>query len=319
MRVLVTGATGFVGRFLCPLLAKRGHQVTAAVRTMPDKAVEGAVRTIAIGTINTDTDWSDALDNIEAVIHLAARTHVMNDRAVDPEALYHEVNVGGTTRLAQAALDRGVQRLLYLSSVKALAERSGGQALNETLTPAPEDAYGRTKLAAEKVLLDIADGTDMRVTILRPPLIYGPGAKANLLSLIKACDKRLPLPLGLVSNKRSLVFLGNLADALICVLETESLSAETFLVSDGEAISTPELVRRISHALGRSPRLVPVPVWMLRLAGSLTEKSDTIDRLTGSLEIDDSKIHQQLDWTPPFSMLQGLEQTAAWFNDQENR
>jgi len=319
MRVLVTGATGFVGEFLCPLLAKRGHQVTAAVRNIPDTAIKGAVRTVAVGDIGPDTDWSRAVCDIDAIIHLAARTHVMNDRSADPEALYHAVNVDGTMRLAQAAADHGVQRFVYLSSVKALAERSGVRALSESISPAPEDVYGRTKLKAEKALLDMVPGTGMRVTILRLPLIYGPGAKANLLSLIKACDRRLPLPLGLIKNKRSLIYLGNLADAMIRVLEADGLSGELFLVSDGDAISTPELVRRISRALGKSPRLIPIPVLILRLAGVLTGKSDVIDRLTGSLEIDDSKIRQRLGWTPPFNMLQGLEQTAAWFNDQESR
>ena len=319
MRVLVTGATGFVGRYLCPLLTERGHQVTAAVREVPVVAISGANRTVAVGGIGPDTDWSEALDGIEGIIHLAARTHVMKDRATDPEGLYRDVNVGGTTGLAAAAINYGILRFVYLSSVKALAERSGKQTLNESMSPAPEDAYGRTKLEAEKALLAIARGTDMKAVILRPPLIYGPGVKANLLKLLKACDKRLPLPLKLIKNKRSLIYLGNLADALICVLEADGLSVETFLVSDGEAVSTPELVRRISDALGRSPRLAPVPVWVLQLAGALTGKTDIIERLTGSLEIDDSNIREQLGWTPPFSMLQGLAQTAAWFNDQESR
>ncbi len=319
MRVLVTGATGFVGRFLCPMLAARGHQVTAAVRQLPDVPVEGADSTCSFGDIGPDTDWSEVVSEIDAIMHLAARTHVLNEKGAESDALYHQVNVGGTTGLARAAAARGIQRFVFLSSIKALGERSGANALTESTPPVPEDAYGQTKLEAEKALQEIAAGTGMEVAILRPPLVYGPGVKANLLRLIKACNKRTPLPLGLVDNKRSLVYIGNLADALVCLLESKGLTAETFLVCDGEAISTPELVRRISAALDQSPRLIPCPVWLLRLAGVLTAKSETIDRLAESLEIDDSKIRRQLGWTPPFNMLQGLERTAAWFTDQESR
>ncbi len=319
MRVLVTGATGFVGRFLCPLLAARGHQVTAAVRQQPDVPVGEAVSTVSVGDIGLDTDWSEALNGIGAIMHLAARTHVLNEKGAESDALYHQVNVGGTTGLARAAVAHGIQRFVFLSSIKALSERSGASALTESTRPVPEDAYGRTKLEAENALQEIAAETGMEVAILRPPLVYGPGVKANLLNLIRACNKRTPLPFGLINNKRSLVYIGNLADALVCLLESKGLTAETFLVSDGEAISTPELVRRISVALDQSSRLMPCPVWLLRLAGVLTARSDTIDRLTGSLEIDDSKIRRQLGWTPPFNMLQGLERTAAWFTDQESR
>jgi len=318
MRILVTGATGFVGRFLCPVLTARGHQVTAAVRHVPEIAIEGAEKTIVVGDIGPDTDWSEALSGQAAIIHLAGRSHVMNDRQSTSEALYHKVNVVGTSILAEAAVKEGIRKFIFLSSVKAMAERSKGEALTETTPPRPEDAYGRTKLEAEQALLKVASSSAMTVVNLRTPLVYGPGVKANLLRLITACDQRLPLFLESVSNKRSLVFLGNLTDALACVVEAEGLSTETFLVSDGEAVSTPELIRRISKALGRAPRLLPVPVWALTLAGTLTGKSQALDRLTGSLVIDDRKLRDVVGWTPPFNMLQGLNQTAEWFFGQES-
>ena len=314
MRILVTGANGFVGRFLCPLLAARGHQVTAALRQLPGAPVDGAKNMIAVGDMDADTDWSEATNNQDAVIHLAARTHILGEKNAEP--LFRQINVEATRALAAASLKAGVRRFVYLSSVKAQAERSTATALTETMPPLPEDAYGRTKLAAENLLLESARGTGMRVVALRPPLIYGPGLKANLLTLFRACDRRLPLPLALVNNRRSLVYIGNLSDALIRVSEAPALESGVFLISDGEAISTPELVRRISRALGHAPRLLPAPVWMLRMAGVLTGKADTIDRLTGSLVINDDKLRHAMGWTPPFNMIQGLERTVEWFRDQ---
>ncbi len=314
MRVLVTGAAGFVGRFLCPLLFVRGHHVTAAVRSVPDEPINGVDHTTVIGAVCADTNWSNALIDQDIVIHLVARTHVLGE--TNGESLYQQVNVDGTETLAKAAIKSGINRFLYLSSIKALAESSGPKALDEGMTPMPEDAYGRTKHQAEKILLELARETAMETTILRPPLVYGPGAKANLLNLIKACDRRLPLPVALIKNRRNLVYLGNLTDALICLAEAKGADGEIFHVCDGEAVSTPELVRRISSALGRTPRMIPVPVGLLKIAGFLTGKSDAIDRLTGSLEVNDDKLRRVVGWTPPYNMIQGLEQTAEWFHAQ---
>jgi nucleoside-diphosphate-sugar epimerase len=313
MRILVTGATGFVGRYLCPVLSARGHLVTAAVRSMPDELIKGTKHTVAVGEVDGETDWSEAVVEQDAVIHLVARTHVMGE--TDNDQLYYQTNVEGTRALATAAIKAGVGRFIFLSSIKALAEESGQSTLTEDMIPIPEDAYGRTKLEAEQILLKCASGTDMNTTIVRPPLIYGVGAKANLLKLLKACDKGVPLPLGLINNRRSLVSLGNLADALAVLVEAAGVDHEIFHVSDGDAISTTELVRRISFALGRSPRLVPVPVWVLKLAGKMTGKSDTISRLTGSLEMTNDKLRRVVGWTPPYNMIQGLQETAEWFRN----
>jgi len=313
MRVLVTGATGFVGRFLCPLLAERGHDVIAAVRTPPEILIDGLSGLVNVGEIGPETEWTDALDRVDAIIHLAARAHVMDDLSPDPEACYHRTNVEGTICLAQAATRSGIKRFIYLSSVKAMAEESGTDPMTESMPAQPGDAYGRTKLAAEEALQRIATEAGMTYIILRPPLIYGPGAKANFLSLLKACDRRIPLPLASIRNKRSLIYLGNLADALICCLEDSRGAIGTFLVSDGEAVSTPELICRISLALGQAPRLLMFPVPLLRLAGLMTGKAAAISRLTGSLDMDVSEIQKRLGWTPPFNMIQGLERTAEWF------
>lgn len=311
MRILVTGANGFVGRYLCPVLTARGHHVTAAVRSAPERAITGASHTVVVGEVNGNTNWVDVLAGQDALIHLVARTHVMGES--DNDHLYYDVNVGGTTALAQAAIEAGVKRFVYLSSIKALAEKSGTVALREDMEPAPEDAYGRTKLEAEKVLLDCTRETGMMTSIVRPPLVYGAGAKANLLKLIEVCDRRVPLPLAMTNNRRCLIYLGNLADALAVVVEADDIDGEVFHVSDGEAVSTAELVRRISSALSRKPRLFPVPVWILKVLGALSGKSETIDRLTGSLEINDEKIRSVVGWTPPYNMLQGLQETAEWY------
>jgi len=319
MRVLVTGATGFVGRHLCPLLAEQGHVVTAAVRVVPEQAVQGVGPIVQVGEISPDTDWQDALSAQDVVIHMAARTHVMNESGPESEALYEQINVGGTAALAKAAASAGVRRLIFLSSVKALGESSGETPLTEETGAAPEDAYGRTKREAEKELLRIAETTGLEAVILRPPLIYGPGVKGNLLSLFRACDKGLPLPLRQIHNRRTLVYLGNLTDAILQCLDHPGAGNEIFLVSDGEAVSTPDLIRHICQNLGRSSRLLPFPVWCLHLAGKILGKSDAINRLTGSLEVSNAKICKQLDWTPPFNMIQGFERTAEWYLNQKSR
>ena len=196
--------------------------------------------------ITSITDWSVPLTGVDVIVHLAARTHTVDKYAKDKEALFHEVNVEGTMKLAVSAAEMGVRRLFYMSSVKAVAECSGVKPLNESMSPIPENFYGITKLKAEKGLLKLAKQNKIEVVILRAPLIYGPGVKSNMLNLIRACDKRLPLPLGSLFNKRSLIYLENLVDAIICLIEFKGLSEDIFFVSDGEPISTTELINRIN-------------------------------------------------------------------------
>jgi len=312
MRVLVTGANGFVGRALVPLLAGRGYWVRAAVRNA-GTAVPAAAETVAIGDIGPNTDWTRALDGIEAVVHLAARVHVMRDTAADPLAAFRAVNAEGTRRLAESAASAGVRRLVYLSSVKALVDESQPRALDDATTPDPHSPYGVSKLEAERALAGIADRTGLEVVTIRPPLVYGPGVGGNFRSLLKLVASGLPLPLGALDNRRSLVFVGNLADAAALCLTHPQAPGGTFLVQDGQPLSTAELVRAIGVALGRPARLLPVPAGLMALGARLAGKQAVYDRIAGSLIVDDRAIRQRLGWVPPHDPASGLRATAEWF------
>lgn len=318
-KILITGATGFVGRILCERLVADGRQVMGAVRSMEQAAaLLSGVEVVQIDSIGADTDWSDALTGVDTVVHLAARVHVMNDSASDPLAEFRKVNVAGIERLARIAATNGVKRLVYISSVKV----NGEGALNpytENDAAAPEDPYGISKWEAEQVLHKVAEDTGLEVVILRPPLVYAPGVKANFLSLFKIVDRGIPLPLAGVSNHRSLIYLGNLVDAIVTCINHQKASGQTYLVSDGEDVSTPELIRRVADALGRPARLFPFPPSLMRLAGKLFGKTDAVARLISSLTIDSSKIRRELNWKPPYTMEQGLKETAGWFKKTGER
>ncbi|MEX0958139.1 MAG: SDR family oxidoreductase [Burkholderiales bacterium] len=308
-RVLITGATGFVGSALCAALEQRGVGCRRALRAGTGAGQNDSV----VGDIGPHTDWQAALEGISSVVHLAARTHVMRESAADPLAAYREINVEGTRRLAEAAAAAGVRRFVFLSSIKVNGERTGLLPFGESDEPHPEDAYGITKLEAEQVLKRIAAESQMRVTILRPPLVYGPGVKGNFLALMGAVRKGVPLPLGSVDNRRSLVHVGNLASAVVACLDNERAAGQTFLISDGEDLSTPELIRRLATGLGTRPRLYRCPVRLLRAAGALLGRRAQVARLTDSLQVDSARIRQTLGWTPPVSTEEGLADTARWF------
>ncbi len=311
MRVLVTGASGFVGSALCRVLAAEGFDVVAGVRQGADAA---GMETRALGDLGEARDLGAALAGVDAVIHLAARAHVMAERAADPLDLYRRVNRDGTRRLAQAAIDAGVKRFVFLSSIKVNGEATSGAPVTEADRPAPEDAYGTSKWEAEQALAELSAGGGIETVVLRAPLVYGPGVKANFLSLVKLCDSALPLPLGgITGNTRSLIYLGNLTDALRSALMQATAAGWTYLVSDGEDVSTTGLVRRIRRALGRPPRLVPVPAFVLRAALTVAGRRSAADRLLGSLAIDGGRIRRELGWSPPYTMDQGLQATVAWY------
>lgn len=313
MKVLVTGASGFVGSRLCRVLKERNHEVTAVCRSLQSSVlVDVADHRIAVGDIGPDTDWSQALAGQEAVFHLAARAHVMEETAADPEQLYRQVNVEGTKSLVAQAASAGVRRFLFLSSIKVSGEKTTTHPFTETMEAAPEDAYGRTKWQAEQL---IRSEPGLNATIVRTPLVYGPGVKGNFRKLIKLCSRGWPLPLGAIQNKRSLIYLDNLIDALIHCLNHDQSIGHTFLVSDGEDISTPQLFKKMALALGKPSRVLPVPVSILKLAGQVTGKSGAIDRLCGSLQIDSRFINDTLSWTPPYSLQQGLDKTAIWYQN----
>lgn len=312
MRVLVTGANGFVGRSLVPLLAARGHWVRAAVRR-DGTAVPGAAEAVAVGDIGPDTDWTRALDGIDAVAHLAARVHVMKDRAADPLAAFRLVNRDGTRRLAESAAAHGVRRVVSLSSVKALVDESQNAPLDAATRPDPHSPYGVSKLEAEQALGAVAERTGLETVVLRPPLVYGPGVGGNFRSLLRLVATGLPLPLGGLDNRRSLIFVGNLADAIATALTHPNAPGGRFLVQDGAPLSTSELVRAIGDALGRPARLIPLPVGLLALGARLTGKQPVFDRIAGSLTVDDRAIRTALDWRPPQDFATGLRHTAEWF------
>lgn len=316
MRVLVTGANGFVGRALVPLLAERGHTVRAAVRnpgTPAPGGVPGASETVAIGAIGPDTDWARALDGIDAVAHLAARVHVMRDSAADPLAAFRAVNRDGTRQLAEQAASAGVRRFVFLSSVKALVDESQPRPLDDATPPDPHSPYGVSKLEAERALEAISGRTGLEVATIRPPLVYGPGVGGNFRSLLGLVAIGLPLPLGGLDNRRSLIHVGNLADAVERCLVHPDAAGGRFLVHDGQPVSTAELVRAIGTALGKPARLIPVPAGWLALGACLTGKGAVYDRIAGSLVVDDRAIRERLGWRPPHDLVSGLRATAEWF------
>lgn len=312
MSILVTGANGFVGSALCECLRKRGMSVRGATRTR-GLNVDGD-ECIAVGDISAQTDWTPALKNVDQVVHLAARVHVMNEKSADPLAEFHRVNVGGTASLARQAAVAGVRRFVFLSSIKVNGElTTSSQRFAANDVPAPADAYGVSKHEAEQVLWKIVAETDMELVILRPPLVYGPGVSGNFMRLLQVLDRRWPLPLGAIQNQRSLIYVGNLVDAIRRSLRHPKAAGKTFLVSDGVDVSTPELVRGIAAALGRRPFLLPVPVSWMRRAGRVLGNQAAVDRLVGSLCVDIAPLREELGWTPPYTMQAALEATALWY------
>jgi len=319
-KVLITGATGFVGKALCKRILAGGWHIRVTVRSVKNMTIlPSGVEVVQIKSIDPDTDWSKALSGVDAVIHLAARVHQMKENKEDPEEAYQCMNVKVTRVLAEASSNAGIKRFLFLSSVKAMGEATHpGEAWNESSPCLPHDAYGRSKFDAEKVLNDIGHRTGMDVVILRLPLVYGPGVKANMARLFSVVNRGVPLPLGMGNNSRSLLFIGNLVDAIRVSLEHPNAAGQTYLISDGEDLSTPELIRRIAQGLGRSARLFSFPPLLLRMVGRLTGKTAMVDRLLNSLVIDSSKIFRELNWIPPYSIEQGLAETAKGCLDQWN-
>ncbi|MBY0579478.1 MAG: SDR family oxidoreductase [Burkholderiales bacterium] len=309
MKILVTGANGFVGEVLCRKLVERGFEAKGAVRS-EDIPLAPGVEKIVAGSIDSSTDWSSALKGIDCVIHLAARVHVMKEESPDPLAEFRHVNTEGTRRLALAVAEHGVKRLVYVSSIKVNGEATKGEPFSEQGAPNPQDPYALSKWEAEQSLLEISRETGLEIVILRPPLVYGPGVGGNFIRMLEWLKKGIPLPLGSVKNRRSMIHVENLADALILCSTHPDAKNETFLVSDSECISTPDLIRMLSEKMGREARIFPFPVPLLHVLGRLTGKSAEIERLTGSLEIDSSKIRQKLGWKPPHSILDGLKDTV---------
>ena len=312
-RVLVTGASGFVGLPLCKEIRHREWQVRAAVRS-PAQFHTMGIEPVIIGAIDGETYWDEALSGIDVVIHLAARVHVMKDISADPLAEFLKVNLHGTVNLAQQAARAGVKRLVYVSSIKVNGERTGETTpFTELDNPNPQDPYAVSKWQAEQALQRIAQETNLEAVIVRPPLVYGPGVKGNFISLLAAIDRGVPLPLASANNARSLVYVGNLVDALIGCATHPAAAGQTYLVSDGEDVSTAVLVEKIARALGRNNRSFHFPPALLRAVATLAGRSEQIDRLFGSLRVSNEKICSELSWSPPYTLDQGLRATADWY------
>lgn len=309
LRMLITGASGFVGQRVYAQALRDGFVVRGALRRHGE--APAIFDSVVVGEINDATDWSQVLRDVDVVIHLAARVHVMKDNAIDPLGEFRRVNTDGTENLARQAAQAGVKRLVYVSSIKVNGEATqGGDRFSELDAPLPQDPYGVSKWEAEQALHRVALETGLEIVIVRPPLVYGVGVKANFAQMIKVLYQNFPLPLASVRNSLSLIYVDNLVNALILCATHPHAAGQTYLVSDGEDISTPDLLRQLGAAMGHSARLFACPVTLLKLAGRLTGRADQIERLTGSLQIDSGKIRRELGWTPPYSVSQGLQLTA---------
>lgn len=307
-KILVTGSNGFVGKALCLQALLRGDNVNAATRVaycLPK------INNFVVGNIAESTNWSAPLKGCDVVIHLAARVHVMQETSADPLAEFRQMNVIATEHLARSAAAVGVKRFVFVSSIKVNGEETfNGQAYNEQMTPAPQDAYGVSKWEAEQVLHKVAKETGLDVVIVRPPLVYGAGVKGNFAQMISVVAHGVPLPFASVRNKRSLIYVKNLVDALILCATHPNAAGNTYLVSDCDDVSTSDLLRKLAFAMGKKPRLFLLPISLLRLTARMFKKSDQLARLLGSLQIDSTKIRRELGWAPPFSVDDGLKQTV---------
>ena len=316
--ILITGATGFVASHLIPSLDKQGWQITAAIRHNPIQ-ISPNVTPIDTGDIDGSTNWQRTLNGIDTVIHLAARAHILSDDTSNPEAEFLKVNTEGTANLVKQSIQAGVKHFVFISSVGAMTTLSN-QPLTENFPCQPDTPYGRSKLEAEQALISLANQSSMTWTILRPTLVYGPGNPGNMARLIQLINRGLPLPFGLVRNRRSFVYIGNLVDAIAICLTHPNAKNQIFLISDGQDLSTPQLIYKIAHHLGRSCNFLPVPPSLLKFAGYLGNtvqhlskrpiplNTSTIDRLLGSLVVDSNLIQTTLNWQPPYTIDQGLSQ-----------
>lgn len=308
--ILVTGASGFVGRSLISRLATDNLKVRACVRTghfpLPEK-----IDVVYGHNLTANTDWHDVLEGVGVVIHLAARVHVMKDKVAEPLTEFRKVNVDGTLNLARQAATAGVKRFIFISSIKVNGEHTeNGRPFTESDAPNPQDAYGISKFEAEQGLLKIAQQTGMEIVIIRPPLVYGPGVKANFASMMKAVRRKIPLPLGAIHNKRSFVYVENLVSLIVCCINHTNAANQTFLVSDDQDLSTTELLRSCALALNVNVWLFPLPQKMIEVLATTLGKRDVAQRLCGNLQVDIAKAKMLLGWVPPISVEDGLTATA---------
>lgn len=314
MMVFVTGTTGFIGLELCSKMLQRGWVVKGALRKESARGILPlGVEGVNLGSIEDGNFRPRDFEGVDAVIHLAGRTHVLNDKSDDQLTAFRKVNVLGTESLARAAAKAGVRRFIFVSSVKVNGN-GAARPYTENDPPAPEDAYGISKYEAEESLSSISMETGIEIVILRPPLVYGPGVKANFKDFIRMVSSGLPIPLKSIDNQRSFIYLDNLCDAIICCVTHPFAAGKTFLVSDGQDISTPDLIRMISSAMNKKPFLFSLHVNILKGLCKIAGKSEELGKITGSLFVDSSKIRDLLGWNPPFTLEEGIKETVKQYN-----
>lgn len=313
---LVTGGSGFLGRALIERLVQLPDcSVVAPVRAT-SAVLPACVRLLPLTSLNGTNDWSEALTDVDVVVHAAARVHVMKEAASDPLGAFREVNTEATLNLARQAAASGTKRFIFISSIKVNGEGAEpGTVYSADDVPAPIDPYGISKLEAERGLQDLAATTGMEVVIIRPVLVYGPGVKANFLSMMRWLYRGVPLPFGAVHNHRSLVAIDNLVDFIVTCSDHPAAANQVFLVSDGEDVSTTQLLRKLASALGKPAMLLPIPAWLMSGAAALLGQRALSDRILGSLQVDISKNRQLLGWTPPVTLDKALSLTAQHFLD----
>jgi nucleoside-diphosphate-sugar epimerase len=305
---LITGANGFIGKVLIKRLSQDGHLVSALVRKKIE--VPYSNETFLIPSINAKTNWTELLKDRDVVIHLLARVHIMDDKASDPLMEFRNINVDVTIALAKEAARQGIKRFVFLSSVKVNGESTSDHPFSETNLVHPQDAYAISKWEAEEALRQISKETGMEIVIIRSPLVYGPNVKANFLKMMQYVKQGIPLPLGSIQNKRSLIGIDNLVDFITTTISHPKAANQTFLISDDEDISTTNLLRRIGECMEKPARLIPISPKILSFLFKIIGRQDFGDRLLGSLEIDITKAKKLLAWSPPLTLNEGLRATV---------
>lgn len=320
MKILLSGASGFVGKEALRGFAGKGHELRALTRDIAkierEFANDASIDWRKTPTMDDEVAWGRVLQNVDIVVHLAARVHVMRDHAADPLQEFRKANVAATEHLARLAAKHGAKRLVYVSTVKVNGEATfGGGRFSEMDLHSLQDPYSISKREAEQALLRVASETGLEVVIVRPPLVYGAEVKGHFIQMLRVLSRGIPLPLASAQNSRSLIYVKNLVDALVVCATHPAAAGKTYLVSDGEDISTPDLLRRLGAGMGHPARLFPFPSSMLKLLARLIGKSGQVERLLGSLQVDSGKIRSELNWTPPYSLQQGLKATAEWYRN----
>lgn len=301
LNILLTGVTGFVGNRLLTMLKEKGHQCRAAIRR-PSSTVDVQTDSVVVGEIDAQTDWHEAVKDMDVVVHLAARVHVMNDQSDNPLLEFRKINLEGTRSIAEAAVKAGVKRFVYISSIKVNGEATNGSSFTAQDVPSPSDPYAISKWEAEKALQEISKQTGLEVVVVRPPLVYGPGVKANFLNLIRLVRKRIPLPLAGIKNKRTLVARDNLADLIMTCCEHPAAPGHVFLAGDDESVSTAELITKIANSFAQRSPVFYFPPKLMAWAASLLGKQAVWHRLSGSLEVDNSEAKKVMAWQPVATM-----------------